>query len=236
MPDTCSHYVGHELDIFKHAHNWKRYFGEMLRPYIGKRVLEVGAGIGGTTRALCLDDNELWLCLEPDAHLIAEIGRLIGCGKLPACCRVQQGLTEDCGLQFDTVLYIDVLEHIADDRNELTRAAKTLTSGGHLVVLAPAHQQLFSEFDRSIGHFRRYNKNSLREGTAGLPLTLRKLAYLDSIGVCLSLANRLLLKQQQPTFAQISFWDRCIVPLSRIIDPMLRYTVGKTIIGVWQKQ
>ena len=63
--------------------------------------------------------------------------------------------------RFDAVLYIDVLEHIEDDRGELERATRLLREGGYLIVLSPAHQWLFSPFDEAIGHFRRYDRRSL---------------------------------------------------------------------------
>ena len=61
---------------------------------------------------------------------------------------------------FDCILYIDVLEHIEDDRAQIDAAARLVRGGGHVVILSPAHHWLFSEFDKSIGHFRRYNKGS----------------------------------------------------------------------------
>ena len=79
----------------------------------------------------------------------------------------------------DCILYLDVLEHIADDRAEMKRAAARLAPGGRLVVLAPAHQALFSVFDRAVGHHRRYDRKSLRALT--LPeLELRTLRYVDA--------------------------------------------------------
>ena len=63
--------------------------------------------------------------------------------------------------KFDTILYMDVFEHIEDDRAELERAAAQLAPDGHLIVLAPAHQWLFTPFDESIGHYRRYSRRTL---------------------------------------------------------------------------
>jgi 2-polyprenyl-3-methyl-5-hydroxy-6-metoxy-1,4-benzoquinol methylase len=73
-------------------------------------------------------------------------------------CEPRYGSTETLGPEerFDTALYIDVLEHIRDDQTEVARVGRHLTPGGHLVVLAPAHQALYTLFDAAIGHFRRY--------------------------------------------------------------------------------
>jgi hypothetical protein len=62
------------------------------------------------------------------------------------------------------------------------------------------------------------------------------MAYLDSIGLLLSIANKLLLRQSMPTAAQIRIWDGCAVPVSRIVDRCLRYSVGKSIVGVWRRR
>jgi len=136
--------------------------------------------------------------------------------------------------QFDTILYIDVVEHIEKDREELKRAASHLRPGGHLIVLSPAHQRLFSPFDAAIGHFRRYNRAMLRAiSPAGL--LLERMRYLDSAGMILSAANMLLLRQSMPTAAQLRFWDLCIVPISRVLDKLLLYSIGKTVIAVWRR-
>jgi SAM-dependent methyltransferase len=138
------------------------------------------------------------------------------------------------GQEFDTIIYIDVLEHISNDREELIHAGSHLRPGGHLIVLSPAHQRLFSPFDAAIGHFRRYNSAMLRAiSPAGL--RLERMRYLDCAGLILSAANMLLLRQSMPTRAQLRFWDHWVIPVSRILDKLFRYSIGKTIIAVWRK-
>jgi hypothetical protein len=138
------------------------------------------------------------------------------------------------GERFDTILYIDVLEHIEDDRAELAASGARLRPGGHIVVLAPAHQWLYSPFDKAIGHFRRYSKPSLL-ATAPPGLLAVAAYYLDAVGVAASLANRVLLRASLPTYAQIVFWDRVLVPCSRAIDPMLARSVGKSVVAIWTR-
>jgi 2-polyprenyl-3-methyl-5-hydroxy-6-metoxy-1,4-benzoquinol methylase len=138
------------------------------------------------------------------------------------------------GQQFDTIIYIDVLEHIEHDGDELTAAAAQLRPGGHLIVLSPAHQSLFTPFDAAIGHFRRYNRSGLR-GISPAGLRLARMRYLDSVGLTASTANRMFLKQSMPTKAQLHVWDTWMVPVSRVLDKLLLYSVGKSILAVWQK-
>jgi len=229
-------YVGKELDLFARARNWKNAIRRLLSPYIAGEVLEVGAGIGGTTRALWNQDLAQWTCLEPDAGLAEQIGLTVK-GIVPdERLEIIVGTLDDVPVArvFHSVMYIDVLEHIEDDRRELENAAARVRPGGFLIVLAPALPLLFSEWDRSVGHFRRYTRKALLGLTPpGLvPVFAR---YCDFAGAIASAANRFLLAQNSITERQIMFWDRILVPSSRILDLFASRTAGKTIIAVWKK-
>lgn len=229
-------YIGDELTLFQHATNWKSYYGRLLKPYIKKKVLEVGAGMGGTTAFLCDGNQEEWVCLEPDPALFEELQKKINDKNLPPCCTAIKGTTGDlAGRQFDTVLYIDVIEHIEQDGEELNRAWSLLTPGGSLIVLVPANQYFYSPFDQAIGHYRRYNKKRLLavepEG-----MELKKITYLDAMGYFASAVNKFFLKQKYPTPQQIGFWDKKLIRLSKLIDPAIGHLVGKTLIAVWEKK
>jgi SAM-dependent methyltransferase len=232
--DCNYRYVGDELQLFAQAKNWKDYLRSRLARHIQGDVLEVGAGMGGTTRFLCDGTQRSWLCLEPDAALADGLRRLADSGQLPLRAEVLVGSTGDLppSRLFDAILYIDVLEHIERDGDELERASRHLKPGGKLIVLSPSHNFLYSEFDRAIGHFRRYNRRLLT--AAGPPaFRLMEMYYLDVFGMLLSLANRFLLRSGHPTLAQIRFWDSWVVPSSRWVDPLLLRRLGKTIVAVW---
>ena len=230
-------YIGAELEIFRHATNWKNYYSRQIRPFFGAEVLEVGAGIGATTESLCNGEQRRWVCLEPDAQMAAEIAAKIEKGELPRCCEVVTKTLSDLdeSEKFDSIIYIDVLEHIEHDGEEVPAAARHLKENGFLIVLAPAHQLLFTPFDKAIGHFRRYNKKSL---SALIPAELKceKLIYLDSIGAFASLGNKLALRRSMPTLQQILLWDRKLVPISTFFDSIIGFRAGKSVLGVWRKQ
>jgi SAM-dependent methyltransferase len=225
-------YVGSELALFDKARQWKEYWRGQIDGYVRGDVLEVGAGIGSNTRLLAELDYRSWTCLEPDAQLAAEIEFPDG-GKH----RGMVGTINELGSseRFDTILYIDVLEHIEDDRAEMSRAGERLKPGGALIVLSPAHQYLYTPFDAAIGHFRRYTRSSL---CAAIPngLRARRVVYLDSAGMLASAANRLLLHSAMPSERQILTWNRCLIPVSRVLDPILGWGVGKTVLGIWQRE
>jgi SAM-dependent methyltransferase len=230
-------YAGDELDLFCKAKNWKAYWASQVAAFLRGAVLEVGAGVGANTRLLLNERIKTWLCLEPDPHLLRELRSNLPEVALPdARIEVLNGTLRDCGdsLQFDSILYIDVLEHIKDDARELALAGSRLKENGFLIVLSPAHQWLFSEFDARIGHFRRYTKASLKS-VAPRELKLRRLRYLDSCGLAASLANRVVLHQGLPTRDQIQLWDGRLVPASRMMDRLTGYLFGKSVLAVWQR-
>ena len=232
-------YVGSELDTFSLARNWKRYWSLVLAPYVSGTVLEVGAGIGANIPYLINGRVTSLVGLEPDRELARRVerDRNLATSGLCTSIEIRLGGLSDLPVdeRYDTIVYIDVLEHIARDGDEVRAAAARLRSGGHLVVLAPAFQALFSEFDRAVGHCRRYTAATL---TALTPETLEVIdtRYLDSLGACLSAANRLVLRRSMPTTANILFWDRYVVPASRVFDHALGRFVGRSVVCIWKKK
>ena len=227
-------YVGSELELFSEARNWRSYWTDIIRPLVGVDVLEVGAGIGSVTKVLANDERR-WTALEPDAQLA-------GCIRQWAIANAMNGVTViDSTIQgvpttqkFDTILYIDVLEHIEADAGEMDAAYGHLAVGGRLIILVPAHPLLYSEFDQAIGHFRRYNK----AGMAALrpPGAVQdSSAYLDSFGLLASLGNLVLLRSRMPSPSQVSLWDRRLVPISRKMDAFFGHHVGKSLLTVWRR-
>lgn len=227
-------YVGSELDLFAGAITWKSYVRFHLRPYLSGDILEVGAGIGAATATFNDSTQRRWVCLEPDRALADRIKPSIP-PELTNC-EVIVGTLSDLAPEekFDGILYMDVLEHIEADAAELAHAATHLKPNGTLVILAPALPWLFTPFDAAIGHFRRYTKNSLR---LIAPPGLReiKCIYLDSVGLLASLANKLFLRSPTPSKAQIRFWDRSMVPISKFADRAMGYAIGRSILVIWQR-
>jgi hypothetical protein len=153
-------YAGSELELFSHARHWKSYLSRQLKPFIGGRVLEVGAGIGSNIDYLMTANVQDWLSLEPDPKLTEVITERRQAGRLPGRCRVQTGVVNDVAEDgFHSILYIDVLEHIENDRTEVARAAQRLASPrrpvGGSVAGASIFVQPVRRFDRSFPPIQR---------------------------------------------------------------------------------
>lgn len=230
-------YSGDELDVFSNAKNWKQYWSKQLTPYMGHDILEVGAGIGTNTELLYDNNYGTWLALEPDEQLCESMKKKFN--KLYGedhGIDVKRGISADLSEKdlFDTAIYIDVLEHIEHDEAELNQVLKNIRPGGNVIILSPAHQWLYTDFDKKIGHYRRYSAKTLK---ACIPegYTIKMMKYLDSVGMAASLSNKILINSDTPKKSQILLWDRFFVPASKWIDKILRYSFGKTIICVLEK-
>ena len=187
MRRSALEYTGHELPLFLDAANWKRYWVSQLRPFVTGDVLEVGAGLGANTALLKNSAVRSIHCLEPDEALADQLRATV---RGDPAITVSAGTIDSVsGTSFDAVLYIDVLEHIEDDKGELARAARLLKTGGRLIVLAPAHQALFSAFDKAIGHHRRYDRRSL-SACSPPSAWLENMWYLDCVGLLASAGPR----------------------------------------------
>ncbi len=231
--DSPFKYVGDELELFATARNWRAYWQHRVRSHLRGSVLEVGAGIGTVTRDLVVDATR-WLAIEPDPSSAAQVRSLL---RTHEGLEVVIGTIRDLplGENFDTALYVDVLEHIENDAEELKRVAERLRPGGRLIVLVPARPQLYSAFDRAVGHYRRYTAGSL-DALRPPGFEVLQAESLDVFGLLVSALNKGALRQERPTRWQILFWDRILVPMSRLIDPILRRRVGKSLLVVWVKR
>lgn len=226
-------YQGEELQLFLHATNWKSYWSGLVKAYIFGRVIDVGAGIGSTAIIFNSEPVDEWILIEPDDKNCNLIINLIKNNKISSNTKVLNGVLEQysADIKFNTILYIDVLEHILDDKLQLKIASKLLNQNGSIIVLVPAHQYLYSKFDKSIGHFRRYSLDSIKDI---LPDSMRihKSYYLDSMGLLGILFNKYILKNEIPSQKNIFIWDKLLIPISKILDMIIGYRFGKSLLLV----
>ena len=152
------------LDAFSDAPNFNRWMADAIRPHLGKYVLEIGAGIGNLTRFLAARKKKYAATDLDGEHLERLRVRLSGRPNLETAL-LDASRAEDYVPfrgQVDTVICLNVLEHIDDDRSALRDIHETLQDGGRAIILVPEGQGLFSSLDEELGHRRRYSEDDLR--------------------------------------------------------------------------
>lgn len=202
-------------------------FGELDKP--NKRVLDFGAGLGGIAKEIYKYSGTKPYCAEIDPKM---------CRKIE-----ESGFTlidiSNFDKPFDFIYSSNVLEHIEQDIKTLIELREALTEEGKLVIYVPAFMILYSEFDSSIGHFRRYRKKDLISKVSAASLKVEEIYYVDSIGFFVALISKILISiTGYDTFSKPSllFYDRVIFPLSRFLDIAgLKYLFGKNLLVVLRR-
>ena len=142
---------------------------------------------------------------------------------------------KDLNQNFNTIIYFNVLEHIDADILEIENSIQKLNIGGHLIILVPAHQKLYSKLDEVVGHYRRYNINFFKKNIFK-NVQMVELKYLDFFGYFLYFLNKFFFKEETfPTKLKIFIWDKIFTPFTIIIDFLFRYKFGKNILCVYKK-
>ena len=142
-------YPGEELDNFDKATVWRKYIYFEIKKFISGKVLEVGAGIGSFTNNYMSMIEDITLS-EVDKDNFEIIKNKFKNHKID----ITRKTTNEINTKFDTIMYLNVLEHIEKDKEEIKTAISRLNSKGHLIILVPAHNRLYSKFDEAVGHFK----------------------------------------------------------------------------------
>jgi SAM-dependent methyltransferase len=211
------------------APNHLRWIADLVSPHLGSRVLEVGAGIGAITQHIAVGRHVVASDLSDEC--VASLHRRFdGVGNVRVLQADLRTWTPD--EVFDSVLMVNVLEHIEDDAGALASLARFVEPGGTVVVYVPALNGLFGNWDRKVGHFRRYSKWRLsavmRE--AGLDVTFMRYANILAIPGWLLFTN--LAKGDTTGDNSLPIWDKVAVPVSRAIESRVPVPVGTNLLGV----
>jgi len=220
-----------DLDLASEsAPNYLSWVAELCRPHLGHRVLEVGAGLGAITaryeqgRDVVANDVSP-TCVQALRERFADHPNV----------RVEDRDLRilELDARFDSVLMVNVLEHIADDVEALRGLSRMLVPGGDVVVYVPALNALYGALDEKVGHYRRYSVWRLREifREAGLePIELRWVNFL-AIPAWAAFA-RGDIDDRQRSGTLLSLWDRTAVPAARLIEARVRMPIGLNVLGV----
>jgi 2-polyprenyl-3-methyl-5-hydroxy-6-metoxy-1,4-benzoquinol methylase len=224
------------LDIASEAApNYLRWIADLCSPHLGHEVMDVGAGYGAITELFAEGRSVLATDLS-DRCVAAMRQRFASMSNVEVRKADLRTLDPDqLGRRFDSIVLINVLEHIEDDAGTLVHLARLLRPGGRLVMYVPALNCLYGHWDRKVGHFRRYSKWRLRKVAAEAGLDLADLRYVNLLAIPAWLAfSRFSATVSEDPGKSLSIWDRTGVPLSRVIESRLRPPLGLNLLCVAQ--
>lgn len=218
------------------AKNYFAWQARIVEREIGQRIVEVGCGIGNFTGTLL--DREAVCAVDADAEcverLLARYPRQENLSAL--ACDVQgEEFSRLFVFRAESCVCLNVLEHIRDDRGALRRMASILRPGGVIVVLVPAFQALYGSIDRNLGHYRRYDRESLTGLAAASRLRIKKMRYMNVAGLLGWWANSHIFRREAQSVAQIRIFDRCVVPWESWIEERIAPPFGQSIFAVLEK-
>jgi SAM-dependent methyltransferase len=209
---------------------YRAYQYELIAPYCGSSVLEVGAGDGNFSALLAGRERVVATDVDPDA-VAAMSTRFHGTPGVQARHLDLEG-DPTLGPPVETVVAINVLEHFERDASTLRAMSELLTPGGRVVLWVPGYQQLYGDFDRSVGHYRRYTPASLRAAIRQAGLTPAMVKPVNLLGglAWWAMVRRGGTGGPRPRLVQV--YEHTVVPVSRLLDRHLRVPFGQSVLGV----
>ena len=232
-PSKMPHYLGKDLEAMAFARNYHKWILAEFLPYLGSSVAEVGAGVGSFSTLVLGTNIRSLKAFEPSRNMYPLLQEAFRQDRRAEAINDFFGRA-NTGERFDSVLYVNVLEHIEDDASELANAREALNLNGHLLIFVPALPWLYSDLDRQVGHFRRYLKKGLLELAQRSGFSIVKARYFDVAGIIPWYINFVLLKNLI-SGGSVSLYDRLVVPTMRVVEGVVPPPIGKNLLLVAKK-
>lgn len=228
------------LERFAAATRFNRWMFDTIRSHCKGHVLEVGSGIGNISKlfleqgfSLTVSDLRQEYCDYLKRHLgqnqaLKEVASFDLAD--PAFAQRYPQLLE----KFDTVVALNVIEHIENDGLALVNCRQLLKPGGQLIMLVPAYQVLYNKFDEELGHFRRYTARSQNALLKYAGFEVIHQQYFNVVGILGWLLDGSLLKKRLIPRKQLMLFDK-LMPVIRLADILSFRAFGLSTIAVGRK-
>ena len=216
---------------FDSAYFHINYCLKFIKKYLKGDVLEVGAGCGSFTKNYINESINSITLTELDNKNILDLKvKFKNNNKV----KIVEKKINEIDHKFDVIIYLHVLEHIENDKKEIEEATQRLNKNGFLIIMVPAHQRIYSNLDKAVGHFRRYEKEFFEKNFGKLERV--NIKFLDSMGYFLYYLNKIFFsKEIFPSKLKIFIWDKVFTPITVLFDFILRYKFGKCILAIYKK-
>lgn len=220
------------LENLKIADRYNNWIVEQIKPYLGNNVLEVGCGNGNFTVFLAQQCKQITGIDINEEYVKIAKTRL---AKQPRVTILQKDATKlQSKNTFDTIIMLDVLEHIEHDVATLQQLNTLLKPQGKLIIKVPALNYIYGEMDRAIGHYRRYNKKTLVNTFQKANLAQPKVWYFNLAGVPGWWFNSKVLKRTTPPSQQVNLFNK-VVPILSTVESIVKPPVGLSLFAVASK-
>ena len=220
-----------EFSALQEARNYRAALVEEFAPYLGARVLEIGAGIGQLTQELLkVPQIKSLACVEPSAEFCRIFRE-----KFPSVSLVEGSAANlDANSAWDTIVSVNVLEHIQGDEQELALYRKLLEkTRGHLCLFVPARPELYSLLDKDFGHFRRYTRKGLEMKLQRQGFEILRSNYFNALGYLAWWLHFRVLKKRSFDPAAVRAFDRFAFPVVRWWEKTIaRPPLGQSLLVV----
>jgi SAM-dependent methyltransferase len=229
-------YFGRDLEAMSFAVNYYRWIFDEFRPCLGQYVAEVGGGTGNFSQTLLDGGVRRLIVFEPSSNTFPNLEeRFRNRPEVETLnCRLEEKY-KSYPETFDAIVYMNVLEHIENDLQELSLANFVLKPGGNLLIFVPALSMLFSDLDSQLGHFRRYHKKGLIDLVQRAGFELVRVKYLDSFGLVPWFLAFVWLKRTI-TMGKVSLYDKVVVPILRKLEGVVTPPIGKNLLLIAKKR
>jgi glycosyltransferase involved in cell wall biosynthesis/phospholipid N-methyltransferase len=220
------------LDSLAGTLRFNRWMADTIRPWVGKRVLELGAGIGNMTQHLSRS-RHLYVATDVDEEHLARLRVRfqnrpnLRCARCDLCARADFAVLDG---GFDTVVCLNVLEHVQNDLEGLRNIRAALAPGGRAIVLVPQDQSIYGTLDKVLGHYRRYSASELRERMEQAGLRVERMLEFNRITRPGWYLNGRILRRREFSMVQLHLFD-LLVPLWKRIDGALPWP-AVSLIGI----
>ncbi len=235
FPKPSAEYTVRDQERMRFATNYFDWQARMVLPHVGRRVIEIGCGLGNFTRYMLDRDLVIGIDIEPACAEQWQRGfpgqtNLMG---------TAMDVTDPAFLELaehrpDTVVCLNVLEHVEDDVTALRHMYQVMPKGGRALLLVPAYESLYGPIDYNLGHYRRYSKKPFAELAASIGFR-SSMKYMNMVGCLGWWMNAKVLKKTEQSEGQIKLFDSVIVPVLSRLEAAIPPPFGQSIFAVLEK-
>ncbi len=200
------------LRVMSRAQNYNLFLYDQIRPFLGRELIEVGAGVGNISRMLL--DRQRVVLTDESQNYVDQLTQTyqgweyVHAQRLDLINPQADAATGSLWGNFDTAVSFQVIEHIEDDATALKNTLRLLKPGGRLLLMVPAHQALFGDMDEALGHFRRYEEEDLRKKLTQAGFEIESFRFLNPIAIPGWWLNGKIFKQRIIPVFQLWVFDK----------------------------